>query len=729
MFHSNAFRLIPMAFVLAWAGCHPPQDAHVAEFAPPDTLPFAFVDAPAVRLDAAEAAEAAQRIEASTNASAAPGLVLSVWATEELIEDPIALDISDDGEVFVTGSSRSGGLLDIRSHPTWRHAALAMQSVRDHETHLMEELAPERSEENPWLPDLNEDGSRDWRDLMVHEERLYRLADADGDGLGDRADVIVKGFNTPISDVLGGILLHGDDLYLASAPGLYLLEGAVGESPRDASTIGWGYGVHPGFFGHGMSGLEVGPEGRIYWGVGDMGLSLLTREGERIHYPNQGVILRSFPDGSGVEVFASGLRNTHEFAFDAYGNLISVDNDGDHPGERERLVYIVEGSDSGWRVNWQFGKYRDRKNNAYKVWMDEELFKPHFEGQAAWITPPILNYHNGPAGMVYNPGTALDADRADRFFMAEYVGSPAGSHVHSFTLKPRGAGFELDVDEVVASGLLPVGLAFGPDGALYVADWIDGWDSKGAGRIWKIDAGDPDVALRTRVRELLEANFEDVPTGDLYDHLSAPDQRVRRKAQFELGRRRDAETLLRAVHEGESLPARVHGIWGIWQLSLQEVGFVEPLVGFLEDAEAEVRAQAARVLGDVRHAPAGASLVPLLGDDAPRVRFFAAKALGRIAHGLAFDAIVQMLEENDGEDVYLRHAGSLALAPYRRGWCRWSWGGLRRWRYRRLGRSSLRGGAHCRGGGAPPDEARRGHGISLRRFGVRGHRGGPGHQR
>jgi len=36
--------------------------------------------------------------------------------------------------------------------------------------------------------------------------------------------------------------------------------------------------------------------------------------------------------------------------------LISVDNDGDHAGEKERLVYITRGSDSGWRINWQFGK-------------------------------------------------------------------------------------------------------------------------------------------------------------------------------------------------------------------------------------------------------------------------------------------------------------------------------------------------------------------------------------
>ena len=32
------------------------------------------------------------------------------------------------------------------------------------------------------------------------------------------------------------------------------------------------------------------------------------------------------------------------------------------PGELERLVYIVDGMDSGWRINWQFGKYVDPDN-------------------------------------------------------------------------------------------------------------------------------------------------------------------------------------------------------------------------------------------------------------------------------------------------------------------------------------------------------------------------------
>ena len=54
--------------------------------------------------------------------------------------------------------------------------------------------------------------------------------------------------------------------------------------------------------------------------------------------------------------------------------------------------------------------------------------------------------------------------------------------------------------------------------------------------------------------------------------------------------------------------------------------------------------------------------MPLLKDSAPRVQFFAAEALGRIAHKPATAALVSMLAGNDDRDVYLRHAGSLALA-------------------------------------------------------------------
>lgn len=108
--------------------------------------------------------------------------------------------------------------------------------------------------------------------------------------------------------------------------------------------------------------------------------------------------------------------------------------------------------------------------------------------------------------------------------------------------------------------------------------------------------------------------------------------------------------------------ARIHGIWGLWQISRSQPKHASILVELLGDGDAEVRAQAAKVMGDLRYSAAARSLLPLLQDENARVRFFAAEALGRIGHGPAFQPIVEMIARNAGEDTFLRHAGSLAMS-------------------------------------------------------------------
>ena len=602
-------------------------------------------------------------------AKMADGLELSLWASDSLAPDPIAMDIDTKGRIYLTRTNRQkNSEFDIRGYQHWMTPSISLQSVEDRRAFLRETFAPELSEDNEWFPDLNEDGSHDWKDLAVEKDEVWMLEDTNKDGMADVSKLILEDFNEEITDVAGALLVRDEDVFVGVGPDMWRLSDSNNDEILDEKTsIAHGFNVHIGFGGHGMSGVIQGPDGKIYWGAGDIGANITTVDGINHKYPNQGVIVRCNPDGSDFEVFSRGHRNTHEFVFDAYGNIISSDNDGDHRGESERLVHIVEGSDSGWRTNWQFGKYTDPKNNGYKVWMDEELYKPRWEGQAAYIIPPIQNFHNGPTGMVYNPGTALGKDWLDRFFLVEFVGDPSRSHIWSFDLKPKGASFELDTDIDMLSGVLPTGIKFGPDGALYIADWINGWNTKNYGRIWKLDVAKNKNDLekeRAETERLMTLDYEDQSNDELVKLLSYPDMRIRQKAQFALAKStfwgyRKLKTVL---EESDNQFAKIHSIWGIGQIAANDIGKAEPLVSQLSNDDPEIIAQALKVLGDVKYTEAASNYIPLLQHENDRVKFFAAQALGRTKHEAAVQPLLDMLVANADKDVYLRHAAVLALS-------------------------------------------------------------------
>ncbi len=614
-----------------------------------------------------EAQSQAATIEAMVKPELHEDFQLSIWAVDSLVADPISMRIDADGRLFYSRTNRRKiSEFDIRSHQDWEIQSIKMQSAADRKHFIHEELSPENTGKNEWLPDINGDGSHDWRDLTVEKENVYRLEDTDGSGLADLSQLVVEDFHEEITDVAGAVLYHEGELFVGVAPDLWKLTDTNGDGLMDTKvSLMHGFGVHIGFGGHNISGLTIGPEGKIYWGIGDIGFSGTDATGKKWHFPNEGVVVRCNTDGSDFEVFAHGVRNTHEFVFDEFANLISVDNDGDHRGERERIVYLVDGSDTGWRINWQFGKYRDPDNNNYKVWMDENMHTPSSPDKAAYFIPTIANYVNGPTGMVYNPGTALGPEWQNTFFVAEFAGNPARSGIHGFKLKQNGAGFELEKTEQLMGGILATGMDFGPDGALYFSDWIDGWVNKGYGRIWKMDlARGAFTAERENTAELMREDFNEMKTFGLGELLGHPDQRIRRKAQFALAKKGDDgfEIFKEQLQQTKNRMARIHAIWGISQLARNDAQVGKELIPYLKDGDEEIKAQAAKWIGNICLAGAGSDLVALLEDSNSRVRFFAAEALGRIAYTDAVGPLVKMLEENNNSDVYLRHAGSLALA-------------------------------------------------------------------
>jgi quinoprotein glucose dehydrogenase len=623
-----------------------------------------------VQLDAAEARQAAAEARKSLPITLADGLEVNVWASGHLVADALALDVDANGVVYVGSTPRGGQWLDTRQHPDWVPEINRLKTTEDLRQFFRQKMATDLSEKNTWITDYNNDGVRDYRDLMGLPERIFKIEDTNGDGIADKSTVIFEGFNEDIAaDILGGIMVHSSgDIYATIAPDLWRLRDTDGNGTLDfKESLSHGYSVHPSFSGHDMSALTQGPDGMIYWKIGEIGMNVVDRTGKRWAHPHTGAVLRSNPDGSDFEVFAYGVRNPQEIAFDDYGNLISADNDGDYPGEHERIIYIAEGSDTGWRSTWQFGKYTDPDNNRYNPWTDEGMYKVRFAGQPAYITPPIAPFPSGPSGFAYNPGTALDPSWKNHFFGTSYVGNAANARVVAFTLTPKGAGFEASPIKQMMQGVLAPGMKIGPDGAIYLTDWMRGWSPTGEGRLWKLDsiAGKTNP-VRAAVHGLLKENFTSRPVPGLVELMRHEDQRVRLKAQFELVRRSEQAALSAAAaatqpatREGQL--SRVHAIWGLGQLL--RTGAIQPtaLTTFLTDSDAEIRAQAAKVLGHARSAAAASALLPLVQDPNPRVRYFATVALGRLGHAPAMPAVVAMLAADKEQDVYLRNAGVVAL--------------------------------------------------------------------
>ena len=620
-----------------------------------------------LEFDSTKAAELAQKIREEVSVELADGLELSLWASDSLVQDPVAISVAPNGQIYYARSKRlTNSEFDIRGHRDWMVASISFQTVEDRRAFLRKTFADENEDSKKFLKDLNEDGVRDWKDLTVEKEEIWFIEDKSGNGFADRAQMYLQDFSEEITDLANGVEYHNGEVYISVGPDLWRTKDDDGDGIADwTQSISHGFAVHIGFGAHGMSGVTTGPDGRIWWGIGDIGMNVIDKEGKQWKYPNRGVVVRSEPDGSNFEVFAMGVRNTHEFVFDKYGNVISVDNDGDHSGERERLVYLIDGSDTGWRINWQFGKYTDPDNNSYKVWMDEKMHLPRWEGQAAYILPPIMNYVNGPTGMTYNPGTALGSTWKDHFFIAEFRGGPAISPIHAFTLKKDGAGYALDTTMEVMKGLLPTGLDFGPDGALYFGDWINGWSTKNEGRIWKLDMpSEKNSDIRKETKQLVQEDFSKVNFSKLKTYLAHLDMRVRQKAQFELVKRGEKgyDIFVEVLQNSNNQLARIHSMWGISQHARSgDAEKAKFLISYLKDKDLEICAQAAKMLGDVKYKPAVPFLITALENIDARVQMFCVEALGRIEAQDGVIPILKTLKKNDGKDAWLRAAGMIAL--------------------------------------------------------------------
>lgn len=584
----------------------------------------------------AEAANAIQRFRLPT------GTKMDVWAAEPLLANPVAFYLDEKGRCYVAETFRlHAGVTDNRSHNYWLNDDLACRTVADRVAMYRKHLKDR------------------FRTYETAHDRIRLVEDSNGDGKADRASVFADGFSNAADGIGSGVIARKGDVWYTCIPDLWRLRDTKGTGRADVrESLSTGYGVHVSFIGHDSHGLVFGPDGKLYFSIGDRGLNVTTREGKHLDYPDTGAVLRCDPDGANLEVVAYGLRNPQELAFDDHGNLFTGDNNSDS-GDRARWVHIVEGGDSGWRIGYQY----DSAVGSRGPWNAEKRWHLQHPEQPAEIVPPLAHIAAGPSGLTYYPGTGLGEKYAGHFFLCDFRGSPGPSGVLTFTVKPKGASFEPTQPKEWLWGVLATDCDFGPEGGFYVSDWVQGWGLTGKGRIYRLtDPDEAGKAIVAEVKKLLAEGFEKRSLEELAKLLSHADRRVRQEAQFALADRgKEAIDILTKTASTDSGLSSLHAVWGLGQIARREPSAVKSLPALLKSANLELRAQSAKVLGDAGATDAVEALIPLLKDESLRVRFFAAQSLGKLGRKEAAQPVLEMLRTNADQDVYLRHAGVMAL--------------------------------------------------------------------
>lgn len=590
------------------------------------------------------------------------GLKVGVWAAEPLMMNPVAFAFDEQGRAYVAETTRfNKGVPDTRNHNYWLDEDLANRSTADL-------LAMYKKHK--------------YQGFEKYTDQLRVVWDSTGKGRADKCAVFSGGYNRPQDGLAAGVLARRGSVYFACIPDLYRLKDTKGTNTADAKeSLFTGFGPTVQFIGHDLHGLRMGPDGRLYFSIGDRGFVVKTKEGTELRYPNQGAVLRCEPDGSRLEVVHAGLRNPQEIAFDDLGNLFTYDNNSDS-GDRARWVHVVEGGDSGWRGGYQYGTLYHPPGtpqgnrgpwNAEKIW--------HVPGPTgeppAYVVPPLLHFGNGPAGMTHYPGVGLNEKYRDHFFACDFTSNSSNSVIWSVAVKPKGAGFEVAKHEPFVRGMVPTDCEFGPDGAFYWSDWTGGWNPPNKGRLYRVT--DPEAMKNPAVagaKTILAAGFEKRDTAELVKLLGHPHQQVRTEAGIELGGRGGAAILplANAAKAGDRI-ARVHAVWALGMIGRQRPGDATPLTALAADPDAEVRAQVFRTLGGFPYLPHGthaAALTKGTTDPDPRVRFFAATAFRRLDRGIVVVTpgseaerilpLLELLKSNADADGNLRHAAVVGLA-------------------------------------------------------------------
>ena len=528
----------------------------------------------------------------ATALQTADDLEVQLWANTPLVYNPISIDVDDHGRLWV---AEGVNYRDFR----------------------------------------NRDKTELWRE---QGDRLVILEDTDHDGQADSSTVFVE--NDPDLIAPHGITVVGNRVIVACSPHLIAYTRNENNRMIDKEILLTGFGGHN--HDHSLHKAQTGPDGRLYFNVGNAGPHVVTdRDGwtlrsssfyhdhsgknkpgmvsddGRIHV--SALMLSINPDGSDLRVLGMGGRNPFGTCIDSFGEVWTNDNDDTY----------------SCRTSWwmRYGNFGYTSRDGKRSWAadrrpGQDVRTAHWRQEDPGTIPSGHVYGNGsPTGITYYENGSLGEDYEGGLLLSCEAGQNV---IWAYPRQAQGAGFKLDafpflhstqeqdefyiwkdVPDDMRQWFRPSDITIGTDGTLYISDWFDGVvgghqmvDAHGQGAIYRVMAKGTNPT---------PPNYPDGLNGAIA-RLRSPAENVRATGLATLRAHGDPALPLALYRDPDESPfIRARGLWA--------AGLIEPDIArsALKDPDPQFRVVALRILEQHGKKTLTEALETLVKDDSPAV--------------------------------------------------------------------------------------------------------------
>lgn len=292
------------------------------------------------------------------------------------------------------------------------------------------------------------------------KNEVYAITDSNQDGKADIIYTIAKGLHTP-----NGVAFRNGSLYVAEINRILRYDDIENRlsNPPEPKVV---YDKFPDKEHHGWKFIAFGPDDKLYVPVGAPCNVCNEKD------PIFATITRMNPDGTGLEIFARGIRNSVGFAWHPITKeLWFTDNGRDNMGDDVPFCELNYAPKQGMHFGFPFCHQGDV--------LDPEFGKGK---KCSDYSPPAqkMGPHVAPLGMRFYTGSLFPPEYKNRIFIAQH-GSwnrriPAGYRVmmasvdnnnNIINYEPFATGWLQNEKEVIGR---PVDVEVRPDGSLLISD-------------------------------------------------------------------------------------------------------------------------------------------------------------------------------------------------------------------------------------------------------------------